>query len=179
MNDFFKKAYMQLNNSQIFILITILVASRLIPHPSNFTPIIAAAIISGTIFKNFYLAVLSLFLSMLISDLYLDFHDTIFYTYFALFVIILLFRMRMQKINAINTLVYGFIGSTIFFLISNFGVWLSEGLYSKDIKGLIECYYLAIPFFGNTLLSTFFFIYLSLLAAVIMNRFNFRNNQNI
>ena len=61
MNDFFKKAYMQLNNSQIFILITILVASRLIPHPSNFTPIIAATIISSTIFKNFYLAVLSLF----------------------------------------------------------------------------------------------------------------------
>jgi len=179
MNAFLKKTYTQLNNSQIFVLIVVLVAARLIPHPPNFTPIIAAAIIAGAIFRNFYLAIFSLFLSMFISDLYLGFHSTIFYTYFSLFVVVFVFSTKLQKINVKNTLVYGLIGSTIFFIISNFGVWLSGELYSKDLEGLIECYYLAIPFFGNTLFSTIFFSYLGLLAALIISRSNLKIEQDI
>lgn len=179
MYTFFKKAHRQLNNVQIFTLIVILISARLIPHPPNFTPIIAAAIISGAIFRNVYLAMLPIFLSMFISDLYLGFHSTIFYTYFSLFIVVLIFNMRMQKINLHNALVYGLVGSTIFFVISNFGVWLTSGLYTKDVKGLIECYYLAIPFFGNTLFSTIFFSYLGLLALLIINRFNFKIEKNI
>ena len=50
-------------------------------------------------------------------------------------------------------------------MISNFGVWLLESPgvtnipYDKTLNGLIECYILAIPFFGNTFLSTLIFIY--------------------
>ena len=54
-------------------LIFLMVFSRLIPHPPNFTPIIAVAIMSGYLFRNFYLSFLVLLISMLISDLFLGF----------------------------------------------------------------------------------------------------------
>ena len=47
-------------------------------------------------------------------------------------------------------------GAFIFFIITNFGVW-SSGFYGYSIDGLIECYFLAIPFFVNTLVSTIIF----------------------
>jgi hypothetical protein len=48
----------------------------------------------------------------------------------------------------------------IFFILSNFGVWLTGVYYPKTITGLMECYAAAIPFyknelFGNMLLNTF------------------------
>ncbi len=49
-------------------LILILAFARLIPHPPNFTPIIAVAIISGYFFKNINLSLLTLLIAMLISD---------------------------------------------------------------------------------------------------------------
>ena len=67
--------------------------------------------------------------------------------------------------NFKNLFIYGFIGSLIFFIISNFGVWAlgSPGVYDivyeKNLNGLVECYILAIPFFGNTFLSTVIFAY--------------------
>ena len=44
----------------------------------------------------------------------------------------------------------------IFFIITNFGVWVS-GSYGYTLQGFISCYILAIPFFTNTLISTFIF----------------------
>lgn len=41
----------------------------------------------------------------------------------------------------------------IFYLVTNFGVWLS-GYYEYNLNGLLACYILAIPFFGNTLIAT-------------------------
>ena len=50
-----------------------------------------------------------------------------------------------------------FISSLIFFIISNFGVWTTGTFYEPNLKGLIYCYIMAIPFFTNTLLSTILF----------------------
>ena len=49
------------------------------------------------------------------------------------------------------------LSSIIFFLLSNFGVWLFSEFYTKDLEGLLQCYVLAIPFFTNTIISTFVF----------------------
>jgi hypothetical protein len=43
------------------------------------------------------------------------------------------------------------IGSLIFFIVSNFGVWVLS--YPHTIEGLIACYTLAIPFFGYSILG--------------------------
>ena len=48
------------------------------------------------------------------------------------------------------------LGAIIFFLITNFGVW-ALGSYEYTFNGLVTCYILAIPFFGNTLVATILF----------------------
>ena len=146
-------------------LILILTFARLIPHPPNFTPIIAVAMMSGYFFKNINLSFLVLFAAMFFSDLFIGLYQNIIFVYASLLLITFIFYKISKKINFKNLFVYGFIGSLIFFIISNFGVWAlgSPGAfdvaYDKNLSGLIECYFLAIPFFGNTFLSTIIFAY--------------------
>ena len=146
-------------------LILILALARLIPHPPNFTPIIAVAIMSGYLFKNINLSFLVLLIIMLISDLFIGFYENVIFVYLSLTLITFTFHKISTKINFKNLFIFGFAGSLIFFLLSNFGVWFlgSPGIndiaYDKNLSGLIECYILAIPFFGNTFLSTVIFSY--------------------
>ena len=146
-------------------LILILVFARLIPHPPNFTPIIAAAIVSGYFFKNINLSSFTLLIAMLISDLFIGFYENVIFVYASLLLITFVFHKISSKINFKNLFIYGFAGSLIFFIVSNFGVWalgspgVSDIVYEKSLNGLIQCYVLAIPFFGNTFLSTVIFAY--------------------
>ena len=146
-------------------LILILAFARLIPHPPNFTPIIAVAIVSGYFFKNINLSLLTLLFAMLISDLFIGFYENVIFVYVSLLLITFIFHKISNKINFKNLFICGFAGSLIFFVVSNFGVWAlgSPGVYDiayeKSLSGLIECYILAIPFFGNTFLSTIIFAY--------------------
>ena len=146
-------------------LIVILAFARLIPHPPNFTPIIAVAIMSGYFFKNINLSFLVLIVAMLLSDLFIGFYENVFFVYASLLLITFVFYKISKKINFKNLFIYSFAGSLIFFIVSNFGVWVlgSPGVnniaYAKDFNGLVECYILAIPFFGNTFLSTLIFAY--------------------
>ena len=66
------------------VFIAFLVQLRLIPHPPNFTPILAAAIFSGFYFRHFFLGLFIIILSMFIGDLYLGLHNTMFFTYISL-----------------------------------------------------------------------------------------------
>ena len=58
-----------------------------------------------------------------------------------------------KKQNGLRIINAALIGSLIFFIITNFSVFLTSSLYPKNIIGLIECYTLAIPFFINTLIA--------------------------
>ena len=146
-------------------LILILAFARLIPHPPNFTPIIAVALISGYFFKNINLSLLILLVAMLLSDLFIGFYENMIFVYASLLLITFVFHKISKKINFKNLFIYCFAGSLIFFIVSNFGVWAlgSPGVhdiaYEKSLSGLIQCYILAIPFFGNTFLSTVIFSY--------------------
>ena len=146
-------------------LILILALARLIPHPPNFTPIIAVAIMSGYFFKNINLSFLTLIVAMLVSDLFIGFYENVIFVYASLLLITFVFHKISNKINFKNLFIYGFAGSLIFFIVSNFGVWalgspgVSDIVYEKSLNGLIQCYVLAIPFFGNTFLSTVIFSY--------------------
>ena len=146
-------------------LILILALARLIPHPPNFTPIIAVAIMSGYFFKNINLSIAVLLFTMLISDAFIGFYENLIFVYLSLILITFIFYKITKTINYKNLLAFSFAGSVIFFIISNFGVWAlgSPGVYDiayeKSFSGLMQCYILAIPFFGNTFLSTIIFAY--------------------
>jgi hypothetical protein len=52
----------------------------------------------------------------------------------------------------------GLFASVLFYLATNLEVWWVSGLYPHTREGLISCFTLAIPFFRNSLLSTWFFL---------------------
>ena len=68
-------------NSVILLVFAILALSftRLIPHPWNFSPMIAAGIFAGFYFRHFYLGSFVIILSMFLGDLFLGFHNIFFH----------------------------------------------------------------------------------------------------
>ena len=101
----------------------------------------------------------------------IGFYKHMFFVYLSLFLITFIFFKISDKVNSKNLFIFGFLGSLIFFLVSNFGVWASGVLspitnlpYEKNLNGLINCYFLAIPFFTKTLISTIFFSYVAYLT---------------
>ena len=138
-------------------LILILSFSRLIPHPSNFTPILAVGIFSGFYFRNFLLGVFIVIFSMFLGDLYLGFHETMFFTYTSLTIAVVI-GLYIKHFSFTEILFSGLASSFGFFLITNFGAWLTLEMYEKNLAGLFQSYVLAIPFFHNTLISTLFYL---------------------
>ena len=100
-----------------------------------------------------------MFLSIFLTDLLLGFYPSMLMIYLSLAIIILSFHKLNNLMNFKNLFLYGLSGSVIFFIVSNFGVWMFDGLYEKNLEGLIKCYIMAIPFFKNTLFSTIIFSY--------------------
>ena len=148
-------------NSVILLASAILALSfaRLIPHPWNFSPMIAAGIFAGFYFRHFYLGSFVIILSMFLGDLFLGFHNTMFFTYLSLAIVVLV-GLYLKNLKFTNIL-YGTLASSIvFFIIANLGAWLTLEMYSKDINGLVQSYTMAIPFFHNTLISTFVYLYI-------------------
>ena len=137
----------------------ILAASRFIPHPPNFTPIISMAILSAYFMKNLKHSVLLIISAMLITDIFLDFYKNIIFVYLSLIIITSFSFKLSSKINTKNLFLYCILSSLVFFILTNFGVWTLGNLYEKSFQGLIECYFMAIPFFKNTLISTIIFSY--------------------
>jgi len=134
-----------------FVIFAILL--RLVPHPPNFAPITALALFAGINFKNKFIGVSFPLAAMFISDIFLGFSFITFWVYGA-FVLIGIMSSFLNKLKLHNIL----LGSLIFFIVTNFGVWFLG--YPKTLEGLILCYTLAIPFFINSILGDLFFSYL-------------------
>lgn len=137
-------------NLIIFTMVMLAVATRLLPHPPNVAPIAGIALFAGHRFGDKRLAFVIPILCMFISDLFLGFHSTLPFVYIA-FIGISFLGVYSKKINNSTILT----SSTIFFIVTNFGVWLLG--YPNTIAGFISCYTLALPFFINTILGDLFF----------------------
>jgi hypothetical protein len=129
-----------------------LAASRFIPHPPNFTSLLALSFYVPAILGIRYLP--ALVLSFFITDLVIGFHGTTLFTWGSVILIGLLSKFFIS--NTITRISGALIGASLFFVITNFGVW-SLGFYGYTIEGLITCYTLAIPFFGNSIVGTIIF----------------------
>ena len=130
----------------------VLAASRFIPHPPNFTSLLALSFYVPAILGIRFLP--ALVISFFITDLIIGFHETIVFTWGSVILIGLLskFFVSSFKLRIFGSL----LGALLFFIVTNFGVW-SFGTYGYSLEGLITCYYLAIPFFSYSLISTFIF----------------------
>ena len=105
------KNFLKISEKDIFPigLIVLLAISRLIPHPPNFTPIVAVAIMSSYFFRNINLSFVVLLISMTISDAIIGFHSNIIFVYLSLFLITFIFFKINKKINLKSLLVFGFL----------------------------------------------------------------------
>jgi len=136
------------------ILIGILLAaalSRLIPHPPNFTPIVAMGLLGGAYLKNKKLALFIPVAAMLLADIFLGFHNTMIWVYGSLLLVTSIGMLLKGRVNILNAGAATLSGSFLFFIITNFGVWLTGTFYAKTFVGLVQCYTMAIPFFANSL----------------------------
>lgn len=138
------------------LCIAIIAATRLLPHPPNFTPVGAVALFSGAVVPGpagFLIPLIALFL----SDTILGFHDTMLYVYASFFIIFLLGRY-LKRQPAFNILSgSSLLSSVLFFTITNFGVWQATNLYPKTLSGLSQSYVMGLPFFGNTVAGDFLY----------------------
>lgn len=146
------------------LLILFAALSRLIPHPMNFAPITAIALFSGVYLDRKYAFIIPIS-AMLISDAFIGFYDGMIWVYGTFVLIALIGIWLGKKINSKTSImkavfVFGttLVSSVIFFLITNFGVWISGMLYEMNWNGLVQCYVMAIPFFRNTLAGDLFYV---------------------
>ena len=142
----------------ITLVIFVISLTRIFPHPPNFTPILALALFGGAYLPNKKTAFLIPISAMFLSDLILGFHSQIYAVYGCILILSFLGRTIQSKISILNLTITGISGSLIFFIVTNFSVWLGDNLYPLTLNGLIQCYVMAIPFFHNTLISTFIFL---------------------
>ena len=157
----------------LYPLLVVAVAAiiRLLPHPPNFSPIAAMALFGGVYFSKKYALIIPI-IALFVSDIFLGFHSTIPFVYGS-FLITGLIGLWLKNHRDFKSILTGtLLSSILFFIITNFGVWLVGSLYQKNITGLIQSYVMAIPFFRYTIVGDLFYtgIFFGAYQAVFSKR---------
>lgn len=146
-----------------YVIVLIAVLSRFAPHPPNFSPVYAALLFGGAYLRRrdflwFPLVVLSASDYLLTTFIYrMPFGWGEIAALVAFAAVALVGRALCRKISPPRIAAAVLAGPTAFFLISNFGVWLGWRMYPPTWAGLMACYVAAVPFFGNSLVSSVLF----------------------
>ena len=136
----------------IFLALAI---SRFVPHPPNFTSLIALSFYVPVIFGRQFIP--AIILSFAITDLVIGYHYGTFFTWGSVLLIGLI--SNYFRLSLIKRLSGALFGAIIFFIVTNFGVWIS-GMYEYSFNGIMSCYIAAIPFFAYSAISTILFSFL-------------------
>ena len=141
-----------------------LAVSRFIPHPPNFTSLLALSFYVPALFGIRYLP--ALLVSFAITDFFIGFHSSALFTWGSIMFIGLLSQYFIKNISL--RISGALIGACLFYIITNFGVW-SLGSYGHTFEGLVTCYTLAIPFFAYSLISTL--VFSTIIETVIARKY--------
>ena len=141
----------------------VLAASRFIPHPPNFTSLLALSFYVPAIFGTRYIP--AIIMSFALTDLVIGFHSTMFFTWGSVLLIGLISKYFNKSIFL--RISGALTGAFIFFILTNLGVWIG-GSYDYTLNGMIMCYLLAIPFFGHSIISTLIY---SIIIEIILKFF--------
>lgn len=107
-----------------FILILLAAFSRIIPHPANFTPITAIALF-GAAYLDKRVALLIPIVALLVSDYFIGFYDGMVWVYGSFLAIACIGFLLRNRRTAPMILGASISGSVLFFLVTNFGVWIT------------------------------------------------------
>jgi hypothetical protein len=128
---------------------------RVIPHIPNLTPFGALILSAGS--KNSYKSLGVLFIALFLSDLVLGLHKTMMFVYIGFLISFFLGKILLKNSTFLKIVGTTFLSSLLFFLITNFGSWITTSVYQKNIHGLMNAYAMGIPFFRNTLIGDLFY----------------------
>jgi hypothetical protein len=132
------------------LLILAAAFSRLLPHPVNVAPIAAMAL-AGGVYLDKRFALLVPLIALVISDLVIGLYPILLFVYGSFLLIGLLGLWLKSHKKPLPVFGAALLSSIIFFVITNFGVWIiGPETYPRTLPGLAECYVAAIPFFKNT-----------------------------
>lgn len=140
-------------------LIIVGFALRLLPHPANFAPIMALALFSGLYLPK-RLNVIIPVVAMLISDVFLGFYSLpIMFSVYGSFILATILGTWLRTHKKLGNIILATLaGSILFFITTNFCVWAFGTMYSHNVAGLMQSYYMALPFLRNSLLSDLFYV---------------------
>ena len=175
----------------LFILVAVSTLVKILCAPqinlSGFTCVIAVSLFAGLTIEDKKIAFLFPLLTLFISDIllqclyalnlfpYQGFYNGQIINY-ILFIILTLAGIALRNYKTAGIITASFIGPTIFFLLSNFVVWKTQGTlmgYNKDFSGLLQSYTFGLPFYRNSLISTIIFLpaFIALYNRLVYGRF--------
>ena len=141
-----------MSHSLALLFVLFSVGIRLVPHLPNFSPIIGMGLFCGAAFPRRWALFVPL-AAMGLGDLLLGWVPENFFGYIAIALSVGIGCALRTKRSPIRIAGASLAGSTLFYLISNGGVWLLGMLYPRTLEGLIDCYAAGIPFYRNSILG--------------------------
>lgn len=148
-----------------YLVLLLAALSRFVPHALHGIGLNFTAVGGGLLFfgaRRSRWAALAGGAVMALTDVYLTrvvygypFHLSAYAVTWAWYVgVCLLGSAMLRRVNAGRVGLAVLCSATSFFLLSNFMVWLSGGIYGHSFSGLAGCYLAALPFYANDLVST-------------------------
>lgn len=163
-------------NTRTLVLVGIVAAAallRFLPHPPNFVPIAAIALFGGAYFSDKRLALLLPLSIMLITDMLIGFHSTMWVVYLSFAAMVGIGTMVGKKVGFATVTAGALTGSVLFYLTTNFAVWaMGSGVfYPLTLEGLMMSYTAAIPFFHYSIAGDLFY------SAILFGGFEFAKSR--
>jgi hypothetical protein len=128
-------------------------AARLLPHPWNFTPLMAIGLFAGSKSQKTSTGIVVTLFALVLSDAVMGFYSGFWYVYAAGLVPVLLGRLIRDRKGAGAIVATAAASSLSFFLITNFMVWATGQWYPHTAAGLSACYVAGLPFYQNQVMG--------------------------
>lgn len=154
------KAYLTHRNLLIFAVILVFALLRIWITIPNVSPVAALALFGGAMFNRKSLGFVLPLMVLALSDAFIGFYSIILmaFVYGAVIMISLLSRMMIRRNPDFRRVIAASISSSVlFFIVTNLGVWAEGLLYPRTLNGLVDCFYMGLPFFRFELLGTLAF----------------------
>ena len=148
-------------------------------YPWNFSPMSAFCLFGAAYYGRKSLAFLLPVLVWLLGDFGIwaltgkiewAFHSNMLTVYSGYLLIAALGLWLRGKRSLPAVWCTGLVGQTLYFLLTNFGVWYFSMRYSKDAAGLSACYIAGLPFLGKSVASMLFFTTLIFRPYILQER---------
>jgi len=135
------------------------ILGRILPHPANITPMTSLALFGGTQlprWKAFFITLSTLIISDAIIGKMMGYPLTgtwALFTYTGFAAIVWAGTSLRKNPSFFRTGIFTVSASSGFWIWTNLGVWIADGLYPRNVEGLMACYMAALPFLRNALVG--------------------------